>query len=74
MNERDSDILRLRRPLRSRIERGCVETLEDALDCHGKSDIFDTIQAFTGVLVSQGLAISMDGQGTWRDNVFGERL
>ncbi len=59
----------------------CVETLEDALARHGKPDIFNTDQgsqftgaAFTGVLASNGIAISMDGKGAWRDNVFVERL
>jgi putative transposase len=60
----------------------CVETLEDALEArHGKPDIFNTDQgsqftgqAFTGVLAGNGIAISMDGKGAWRDNVFVERL
>ncbi|WMT71052.1 IS3 family transposase [Bradyrhizobium sp. Ash2021] len=59
----------------------CVETLEDALARHGKPDIFNTDQgsqftgaAFTGLLASNGIAISMDGKGAWRDNVFVERL
>ncbi|MHB0791235.1 IS3 family transposase [Bradyrhizobium sp. 5.13L] len=59
----------------------CVETLEDALARHGRPDIFNTDQgsqftgaAFTGVLASHGIAISMDGRGAWRDNVFVERL
>ena len=59
----------------------CVETLEDALARHGKPDIFNTDQgsqftgaAFTGALASNGIAISMDGKGAWRDNVFVERL
>ncbi|MET4790536.1 transposase InsO family protein [Bradyrhizobium japonicum] len=30
--------------------------------------------AFTGMLASHGIAISMDGRGAWRDNVFVERL
>jgi transposase InsO family protein len=30
--------------------------------------------AFTGGLADNGIAISMDGQGAWRDNVFVERL
>ena len=30
--------------------------------------------AFTAVLASNGIAISMDGKGAWRDNVFVERL
>ena len=59
----------------------CVETLEDALARHGRPDIFNTDQgsqftgsAFTGALASRGIAISMDGKGAWRDNVFVERL
>jgi putative transposase len=59
----------------------CVETLEDALARHGKPDIFNTDQGsqftgtdFTGVLASNGITISMDGRGAWRDNVFVERL
>ena len=59
----------------------CVETLEDALARHGKPEIFNTDQgsqftgaAFTGVLIRNGIAISMDGKGAWRDNVFVERL
>ena len=30
--------------------------------------------AFTGVLADNGIAISMDGKGAWRDNVFREAL
>jgi putative transposase len=59
----------------------CVETLQDALVKHGKPEIFNTDQgsqftgaAFTGVLADNGIAISMDGKGAWRDNVFVERL
>ena len=59
----------------------CVETLEDALARHGKPDIFNTDQGsqftgttFTGVLIKNAIAISMDGKGAWRDNVFVERL
>ncbi len=59
----------------------CVETLEDALARHGKPEIFNTDQgsqftgaAFTSVLSNHGIAISMDGKGAWRDNVFVERL
>ena len=29
---------------------------------------------FTGALTDNGIAISMDGKGAWRDNVFVERL
>ena len=59
----------------------CIETLEGALARHGKPDIFDanqgsqfTSSAFTGVLANNGIAISMDGKGAWRDNLFVERL
>ena len=59
----------------------CVETLQDAMARHGKPEIFNTDQgsqftgqAFTGVLADNGIAISMDGKGAWRDNVFVERL
>jgi len=59
----------------------CVETLEDALARHGKPGIFNTDQgsqftgtAFTDVLIRNAIAISMDGKGAWRDNVFVERL
>ena len=33
-----------------------------------------TGQTFTGALAGNGVAISMDGKGAWRDNVFVERL
>ena len=48
---------------------------------YGKPDIFNTDQgsqftgaAFTGALADNGITISMDGKGAWRDNVFVERL
>ena len=59
----------------------CVETLEDALACYAKPEIFNSDQgsqftgtAFTGVLIDNEIKISMDGRGAWRDNVFVERL
>ena len=59
----------------------CIEALEEALARHGKPDIFNTDQGsqftsqeFTAVLLRAGVAISMDGKGAWRDNVFVERL
>ena len=59
----------------------CVEALEEALATNGKPVIFNTDQgsqftgaAFTGVLARNDIAISMDGKGAWRDNVFVERL
>ena len=59
----------------------CIEAVEEALVRHGKPDIFNTDQgsqftsiAFTQVLKDAEIAISMDGRGAWRDNVFVERL
>ena len=59
----------------------CIEAVEEALARHGKPDIFNTDQgsqftllAFTQVLKDAEIAISMDGKGAWRDNVFVERL
>ena len=47
----------------------------------GVPDIFNTDQGsqftsaeFTGLLKANGIRISMDGKGCWRDNVFVERL
>jgi putative transposase len=40
---------------------------------HNSSAQF-TGSAFTGVLTQHSIAISMDGKGAWRDNVFVERL
>ena len=33
-----------------------------------------TSQAFTGLLKEHDIRISMDGKGSWRDNIFIERL
>ena len=59
----------------------CVEALEDAMAKHGRPEIFNTDQGsqftsidFTSVLLDAKIAISMDGKGAWRDNVFVERL
>jgi putative transposase len=59
----------------------CVETLEEALAKYGRPEMFNTDQgsqftsvAFTGVLLNNAIAISMDGKGSWRDNVFVERI
>ena len=59
----------------------CIEALEEALARHGKPVIFTSDQgsqftstAFTTVLLREKIAISMDGKGCWRDNVFVERL
>jgi putative transposase len=59
----------------------CVEALEEAISRYGKPGIMNTDQGsqFTGhefikVLQDNGIEISMDGKGAWRDNVFIERL
>ena len=59
----------------------CLDAVEDALARHGRPEIFNTDQgsqftsaAFTGLLLGNAIAISMDGRGSWRDNVFVERL
>jgi putative transposase len=59
----------------------CIEAVEEALARHGKPDIFNTDQGsqftsvdFIKVLKNAEIAISMDGKGAWRDNVFVERL
>ena len=59
----------------------CLDAVNEALAQHGKPEIFNTDQgsqftsvAFTGLLQAQEIAISMDGRGAWRDNVFVERL
>jgi putative transposase len=59
----------------------CIDAVEEAMEKFGKPDIFNTdqgsqftSQAFTGLLKDNGIRISMDGKGAWRDNVFVERL
>jgi putative transposase len=59
----------------------CIEAVEEALAKYGPPEIFNTDQGsqftsaeFTGLLTQNGIAISMDGKGAWRDNVFVERL
>jgi len=59
----------------------CIEAVTEALARHGKPEIFNSDQGsqftsadFTGLLLERGIAISMDGRGAWRDNVFVERL
>jgi putative transposase len=58
----------------------CVEALQEALN-KGRPDIFNTDQgaqftgeAFTGLLEQHGVRISMDGKGSYNDNLFIERL
>jgi putative transposase len=59
----------------------CIEALDEALSRNEKPEIFNTDQgsqftseAFTGRLKEEGIGISMDGKGRWRDNVFVERV
>ena len=58
----------------------CLEALEEALS-QGRPEIFNTDQgsqftsdAFTGMLLEQGIQVSMDGKGRYTDNIFVERL
>ena len=59
----------------------CIEALQEAILKYGAPDIMNTDQGsqftgaeFIGTLNQHGIAISMDGRGQWRDNVFVERL
>jgi putative transposase len=59
----------------------CIEAVEEALAKYGRPEIFNTDQGsqftgaeFTGLLSDNAIRISMDGKGSWRDNVFVERL
>ena len=59
----------------------CLEAVEEALARHGRPEMFNTDQGsqftsgdFVGLLVANRIEISMDGKGSWRDNVFVERL
>jgi putative transposase len=58
----------------------CIEALEEALR-KGRPEMFNTDQgaqftgeAFTRLLEEQGIRISMDGKGSYNDNLFIERL
>jgi putative transposase len=59
----------------------CIEAVQEAIIRYGTPEIFNTDQGsqftsleFTQLLKDNGIAISMDGKGCWRDNVFVERL
>lgn len=59
----------------------CVEALEEAMARYGRPEIMNTDQGsqftsseFIATLEANKIAISMDGKGCWRDNVFVERL
>lgn len=59
----------------------CLDAVREAITLYGCPEIFNTDQGcqftsleFTNLLKDQGIQISMDGRGCWRDNVFVERL
>lgn len=59
----------------------CSEALEEALMIYGFPEIFNTDQGvqftsdeFTGILLANGIKISMDAKGRAFDNIFIERL
>jgi putative transposase len=59
----------------------CLDAVEEAIEHYGTPEIINTdqgsqftSQAFTGLLKEHEIKISMDGKGSWRDNVFIERL
>jgi putative transposase len=59
----------------------CVDCLEEAIKNYGSPEMFNSDQgsqftsdAFTGVLIRNGITISMDGRGRALDNIFVERL
>ena len=59
----------------------CIEAVKEAIARWGRPEIFNTDQGsqftshdFTKLLQDNDIAISMDGKGCWRDNVFVERL
>ena len=59
----------------------CVEALEDAISRYGAPEIVNTDQGsqftssdFVDCVHRRGNALSMDGKGAWKDNVFIERF
>ncbi len=59
----------------------CTEALREAIENYGTPEYFNTDQgsqftsnAFTSILESNGIRISMDGRGRYADNIFVERL
>ena len=59
----------------------CIEAVEEAIQRHGRPEIFNTDQGcqftsneFVGLLQGHGIQVSMDGKGRWVDNVLVERL
>jgi putative transposase len=59
----------------------CLDALEAAICAYGCAGILNinqgsqfTSTAFVGLVQQHDIALSMDGQGAWRDNLFVERL
>lgn len=59
----------------------CVENLVSALQQHAKPDIHNsdqgsqfTAQDYVELLLSNEIKVSMDGRGSYYDNIFNERL
>jgi len=59
----------------------CTEALREAIENYGTPEYFNTDQgsqftsnAFTSILESNNIRISMDGRGRYADNIFVERL
>ena len=59
----------------------CLEAIEAAIRNYGTPEILNTDQGsqftcseFVGLVQNHGVQLSMDGKGSWRDNVFVERL
>jgi len=59
----------------------CLDAVEEAIQRYGLPEIMNsdqgsqfTSQAFIGLMKKHDIRISMDGKGSWRDNVFVERL
>ena len=59
----------------------CLDALEAAIRDYGSPGILNTDQgsqftgtAFVGLVQQHGISLSMDGKGSWRDNLFIERL
>jgi putative transposase len=58
-----------------------VAVLEEAFAKYGQPEIVNADQgnqftsaAFTAAVPGKGIQLSMDGKGSWRDNVFVERI
>lgn len=59
----------------------CIDAVKEAIDKYGPPKVFNTdkgphftSRAFTGMLETNGVLVSMDGQGRYQDNIFIERL